>query len=103
LVLDQLVPTTISTLSSESEEEMELVNNIHTLRGLIKSIYSERQIVTPNLERLIKSMDTLVLQNSLLRHKNTQLKETLITKKKRSKRDKPLGLLSKEEPKYSQF
>jgi hypothetical protein len=45
-------------------------------------------------------METIVLQNNLLYHKNTQLNLILLQEARHYKRDKVLRLLDKEEPKF---
>jgi hypothetical protein len=90
-------------MSSDSDSDQELATNVQAARRLTKKIYNEPGKVSPNVELLIKSIDTLILENGLLRLENFNLNSALITEKKHQKRPKPLGLLGAEEPKYSQF
>jgi hypothetical protein len=103
LVLSQLASTEPFTSSTESDSEPEIATNVRAVRRLVKRIYYEPQKVSSNVETLIKSIDTLVLQNELLRHENSQLNSALITEKKHQKKGKPLGLLGDDDPKFGQF
>jgi hypothetical protein len=102
LVLSQISSTELHT-SSESDSEPELALDVQTARRLTKKIYKEPGIVSKNVELLIKSIDTLILQNELLRRDNSQLNSVIISEKKHQNRPKPLGLLGDEDTKFGQF
>jgi hypothetical protein len=90
-------------MSSDSDLDQELAINVRAARRLTKKIYNEPGKVSLNIETLIKSIDTLILQNRLLRLENFDLNSAIITEKKHQKRPKPLGLLGAAEPKFGQF
>jgi hypothetical protein len=70
---------------------------------LVKAIYRELGVISLNIDLLCRTMETIVLQNDLLRYENIQLNSTLLQEAGRHKRGKALGLLDKEEPKFGQF
>jgi hypothetical protein len=103
LVLSQLDSKESFLSSIESDSEPELATSRRAVRRLINGIYQGPQKVSSDVERLIKRMEILILQDELLQHANKHLNSALVTEKKAQKESKPLGLLGEDDPKFSQF
>jgi hypothetical protein len=116
VVLDQLEPNAsrsspneLQDTSDESDEEpeepdeMTLATDVIGVRRLVRAIREEQVSVSSNVDLLIKSMESLIVEHDILRHEKAQLNDTLISELRRRKRGKPLGLIAKDEPKFGQF
>jgi hypothetical protein len=102
-VLSQIRFNDIEEQSEEIEDIIVQPQTTREVKRLVKSIRKETDNITSNMDLLLHSFERMALELELVKHDNKFLNRTLIDKEKRSKRGKPMGLISSEETKYGQI
>ena len=102
-VLRHIYTKTLSFFSIINESTRKTPSSVRGVRRAIKGLKIKDLYINESMDLIIRGIEKLAVEKDILKYINNGLVEALIEKKKRRKRDKPMGLISPDAPGQAMF